>query len=83
MVGVTRTIHKCGLTRDDAGKFYAETAQLVYGQVEGTTAQTNNEATSAIRKSPPRRTNITRPEPKDREVMGWTPSASDHGVTSP
>ena len=67
MAGVMRTIHECGLTKDDADKFYAEAAQLVYGQVEGTTAPTNKEATATatpIRKTPPRRAKIIRPEPK-------------------
>ena len=53
MAGVMRTINECGLTRDCADEFYAEAAQLVYGQVEGIGATTNKEATPP-RKTPPR-----------------------------
>ena len=69
MAGVMRTIDECRLTRDDVDEVYAEAAQLVYSQVEGTTAPTNKKATP-IRKTPPRRAKITRPEPKIPEVAG-------------
>ena len=63
MAGVMRTIHECGLTRDDADEFYAEAAQLVYGQVEGTEATTNKEATPP-RSTPPRRAKTATPPRK-------------------
>ena len=63
MAGVMRTIHECGLTRGGAEEFYAEAAQLVYGQVEGTRAPTNKEATPP-KKTPSRRAKTTEPGPK-------------------
>ena len=63
MAGVMRIIQECGLTRDDADEFYAEAAQLVYGQVEATRALTNKEATPP-RKTPSRRAKTNEPGPK-------------------
>ena len=63
MAGVMRTILECCLTRDNADEFYAEAAQLVYGQVEGTGATTNKEATPP-RKTSPRRAKTATPPRK-------------------
>ena len=63
MAGVMRTIHECGLTRIDADEFYAEAAQLMYGQVEGTGAPTIKEATPS-RKTPPMRAKTATPPRK-------------------
>ena len=74
MAGVMRTINECGLTRDCADEFYAEAAQLVYGQVEGIGATTNKEATPS-RKTPPRRAKTATP-PRKRHPGEQRPTMS-------
>ena len=68
MAGVMKTIHECGLKRDVADEFYAEAAQIVYGQVEGTRAPTNKEATPP-RKTPARRAKISKQGTKEAQGL--------------
>ena len=68
MGAVMKTFHMCGLTRDDANELYAESAQLVYGNVEGGEATANTEATPPRRGTPARRAKTATPSRKRVET---------------
>ena len=96
MAGVMRTIHRCGLTRNDADKLHAEAAELVYGDDEGTTTQAQRagsrvegghraqvEITNAMATSP-RRTPPRRTKSagqEPRRARGWGMEALVKGVS--